>query len=395
MYRRKVMGVLQLLNKKNEQFNHEDVELALRFGAAIAVALSNALLNQRAEKRKQLLDAFLNASPQPILVLDQENVITQFNRVAADRLGLEEGIVGQRLDDVVASDEMTKLLQSSNGGRIVQRTIQLENGSLWQAALSGIPDRGQLLFLQDISLLKQAEDAKSDFLETVSHDLRSPLASVTGFANALREFGELNEKQQVFVDQILESTERMTNLVNDLLDLARITTRIDQTRIPCDVVETVREIIYELEGLAMSNHVHLQLNAPQEVARVFADPRQLRQAVSNLVENAIKYTDPDTTVEIRVQQANGKVAVAVIDQGPGILPEDQPHIFDRFYRGRSQQTIEGTGLGLALVHSIANAHAGEVAVKNNSHQGATFIFSLPSVTSQARNHNPQPVFPPN
>jgi signal transduction histidine kinase len=169
----------------------------------------------------------------------------------------------------------------------------------------------------------------------------------------------------------------MTNLVTALLDLARVDSRLEQVREPCDLLLIVRNVLTDLQGQAMAHDVDLHFKVEDQPDPVSGDPTQLHQAISNLVDNAIKYSPPGEQVQVALNVHDRNVVVKVRDAGPGIPAKDIPHIFDKFYRVRGEGSKGGAGLGLTLVRSIAEAHGGWVWVESEQREGSTFTLQLP------------------
>ena len=235
-----------------------------------------------------------------------------------------------------------------------------------------------MVMMQDITQRKAVERLKDEFISTVSHELRTPLTSLRGFAELMLEREFPPDKRQRFLSIIHGETVRLTNLINDFLDLQRMESgrqiyHLDHV----DVPELLREgiaLFQEAEG----KHT-LQLEAAESLPLVAADKDRLRQVLSNLLSNAIKFSPDGGTVTVGARQESGQVAVWVADQGVGIPPEALPRLFSKFFRVDSSQTrhIGGTGLGLALVKEIVEAHQGRVWAESEPDRGSTFWFTLP------------------
>jgi len=220
---------------------------------------------------------------------------------------------------------------------------------------------------------------KSDFVATVSHDLRSPLAIISGYAALLEEVGELDETQQEFVEGIKLSVARMITLINNLLDLGKIEAGVGMEMKPCQLVTVINKAVESLREQARAKEMVLQFDLPPELPLVQGNQVRLDQVVSNLVGNAIKFTPEGGMVTVSAREEKSEIAVEVKDTGIGIAPEDQVHLFEKFYRVSSEETsdIKGTGLGLAIVKSIVEGHGGRVWVESEPSQGSTFGFTLP------------------
>lgn len=383
----KVIGALQLLNKANADFDDQDVEKAMSIATAVAIAVTNALLFNESESRKQHLEATLEHNNNPILITDAENKLHILNRQARLRLGLSPEAIGRPVTESLQQQELTAILSEpiaeKRSSEPSQRVI-LPDGSVWLPRVAPIPNHGRILILQDITSLQEVEEAKDLFLATVSHDMRAPLNSIQGYASALSDIGPLNQPQQEYVERIVSSTDRMKNLVNRLMELAKVNARVAQNHQECNIGEIVTDVVAELTGEALSSEVELQLTAVPEQLLVMGDAIQLRSAVVNLIDNAIKYSPQKAQVQIEVSGNHETVLIKVQDHGIGISAADLPRIFEMFYRaGNDSNSLGGVGLGLALVQSVAKAHSGEVWAESDNRTGSTFCLRLPLATTPA------------
>jgi len=223
---------------------------------------------------------------------------------------------------------------------------------------------------------------KSDFVAIVSHDLRSPLQMIYTYTGLIPEAGPINETQREFIEGINHSVEKMSALIRALLDLAKVEAGMDMTMKVCQMDNLIRaSLIAPSKQAALKGiSIHTEIDSPLPL--VAGDPTRLEQVMSNLLGNAIKYTPAGGQITVTAWAADCEVIVEVTDTGIGIAPEDQAHLFEKFFRVRSPQTkdIEGTGLGLAIVKSIIERHGGRVWLRSQPGVGSTFGFALP-VTS--------------
>jgi len=239
---------------------------------------------------------------------------------------------------------------------------------------------GRVCILRDITYLKQLDSLKSEFVATVSHDLRSPLTLIRGYATMLDMVGDLNEQQQNYVRKVVNNVEGMTRLVNNLLDLGRIEAGIGLQLEIVSVPELVERVISALQVMAVQKRVQLSAEIPpQTVDVVEADHALLQQSLHNLVENAIKYTEPGGNVLVKAYLKGEQLVFEIRDTGIGISPVDQPRLFEKFFRPArpSSKRSQGSGLGLAIVKSIAERHGGKVWVESQLGKGSTFYISIP------------------
>jgi signal transduction histidine kinase/DNA-binding response OmpR family regulator len=378
--RGQVIGVLQLLNKLDGNFDDRDVERAISIGAAVAIAVTNALLFKEAETRKRHLEVTLEHNDSPILITDEKDRLLLLNQQARSLFNLSEGAVGQPIAELSQLSSLAVLLLGSPvEAEAFDGDIVMPDGTIWLPHLATIPNHGRILVLQDITKLRELDRAKDHFVASVSHDMRAPLHSIMGFATSLSNVGSLNQEQIVFVDRITNGAKQMMDVVDGLLELAHVQS-LEWSYEPCDIVHIVQELVDEYQVQALENRIRLVLTTPEPVGLVEAEPTQLRRAVSNLVDNAIKYSSANQQVEVQVKSEADGVLVAVIDEGRGIIASDLPHIFDKFYRGRNSNGRSGVGLGLAVVQSIVQAHHGTVWVENSEDQcGSIFAMRLPFV----------------
>ena len=263
-------------------------------------------------------------------------------------------------------------------------------------------EQGRLIaydaLLTDITLRKRAEDlklaketaerttrAKSEFLANMSHELRTPLNAIIGFSQMLEEkaFGELNEKQLRYANNIYESGMHLLNLINDILDLSKIEAgKLELEPSKVKIASLLENSLVMIREKALNHSVHLDCSIPRELTNleIIADERKLKQIVYNLLSNAIKFTPDGGTITLKVWQEKEKLFVSIIDTGIGIRPEDQECIFGKFEQVDSSyaRQQQGTGLGLALTKNLVELHQGKIwLVSQGEGFGSTFTFMLP------------------
>jgi signal transduction histidine kinase len=228
--------------------------------------------------------------------------------------------------------------------------------------------------------LETASRHKSDFLATMSHELRTPLNAIIGFSEVLHEqmFGELNERQLAYVDDVLAAGKHLLSLINDVLDLAKIEAgkmelELSQVAIP----EVLQSAVSMHSERASRGGVELSLTTEPEEITISADGRRVRQIVFNLVSNAVKFTPAEGRVDVSARLDDGQVEVAVADTGPGIAPEELEAIFEEFKQATDGKRAEGTGLGLPLSRKLVELHGGRLWVESAAGHGSTFRFTLP------------------
>jgi CheY-like chemotaxis protein/anti-sigma regulatory factor (Ser/Thr protein kinase) len=233
---------------------------------------------------------------------------------------------------------------------------------------------------------------KSEFVATASHELRSPLTSIKGFVELLSSGDGLDARQREFVDIVLVSTNRLVDLVNDLLDVARLEAgRVEVHRRAVDIGDAARDVATLLRARIEEKGQSLELDIAPDTPRVLADPTRMRQMLMNLVTNAHLYTDEDGWIEIRAAPAATGVRIEVNDNGRGMNAAELEHVFERFARGLGSQGTPGTGLGLAIVKSLVDLHGGTIDVASTPGEGTSFAITLPAAPAPGVVQQPRDV----
>jgi signal transduction histidine kinase len=230
--------------------------------------------------------------------------------------------------------------------------------------------------------LETASRHKSEFLANMSHELRTPLNAILGFSQVLQKklFGELSEKQEEYVEDILSSGNHLLSLINDVLDLSKVEAgQIELEVAPFSLRDAVERGVVMVRERASRNGVALAAEVEPEVQVITGDERRIRQILFNLLSNAVKFTPSGGRIDVTAARVDGEIQVAVADTGPGIPPEDVDRIFEEFQQtevGARQQ--EGTGLGLALSRRLVELHGGRIWVESEVGVGSRFVFTLPA-----------------
>jgi signal transduction histidine kinase len=233
-----------------------------------------------------------------------------------------------------------------------------------------------VIVMQDITPLKELDRLRTEWVAAVSHDLKNPIQVLQLGASLLEMDGPLNDMQLERVQIIQRSAELLSNLVTNVLDLARLEAGPALRVTPLDVLDVVRASLVEMEHLALEKQQRIMTDTPTFLPSMMADQALLTRVLTNLLSNAIKYTPDGGTIVIRVRTAPPNIELEVIDNGPGIPEEALPRLFDRFYRVPGTQA-QGTGLGLSIVKSIVEKHGGSISVISTPGEGSTFRLSLP------------------
>ncbi len=374
-----VVGVVSIYHPQGK-LSAEDIHLMQAIADQAGLAIENARLFAETVSERAKLAAVIASTEDAIIVTDETDHILLLNPAARRAFRLDgEDWGGQPLAEVVENQALHDLFNRLAAEGVAQNAEIPVDGRTFYANLAPIPGVGKVLAMQDITYLKELDQMKSDFVATVSHDLRSPLSIIDGYTDLLQEVGSLNEQQHQFVERIKVATTNMVRLVTDLLDLGKIEAGLEMEMTPCDLEDIIDPVVTNLQGWAERKGIELRVELPENVPPIRGDSIRLRQVLTNLVDNALKYTHEGGTVAVQMSVDNGTVTVRVRDTGIGIGPDDLPHVFDKFYRVEGEETrdIAGTGLGLAIAKSIVEAHGGRIWAESEPGAGSVFSFTLP------------------
>ncbi|MCX6067062.1 MAG: ATP-binding protein [Chloroflexi bacterium] len=377
-------GVLWAGYHQPSQFSETDVRFLITLAGQAALAASNNHLFRSAEVGRQRLAAILDSTPDPVLVTDQFNHLLLANPAAWQVLGasVETG-AGQPIEKIVSQQALLNILQATSPDKL-SAEVTLPTGQVYLATASPVVAEGRpvgrVCILRDVTHFKELDTMKTEFVNTVSHDLRSPLTLMSGYATMLDMVGTLNEQQQGYVKKIISGVENMAKLVNNLLDLGRVEAGVGLQLETIPLLSVLERVIGPLHLLAVQKNIRLTTETPKNtIPLIQADQALFQQALYNLVENAIKYTPPGGSVIVRMNIKGDSILFEVQDSGIGIAPNDQAHLFEKFFRGGQREAREqkGTGLGLAIVRSIVERHGGKVWLESQLGQGSTFFLQVP------------------
>jgi PAS domain S-box-containing protein len=361
------------------------------------------------QRQRRYYESLFEASPTAIVTVGLDGTVTSWNPAAEHLFGYaRDEAIGRELDELVAAQE--DLMREALGysaltlaGKVPAPTVTQRtrnDGSLVDVALVSAPifvageQVGYFAIYSDVSELQQrtreladksrqleiASKHKSDFLANMSHELRTPLNAIIGFSEVLHEqmFGELNERQLGYVDDVLEAGRHLLSLINDVLDLAKIEAgKMELELSHVALADLLRNAVSMHSERASRSGVALALTTEPAEIEITADERRVRQVVFNLVSNAVKFTPAEGRVDISARLDDGQVEIAVADTGPGIAAEHLKTIFEEFEQTSDGKQAEGTGLGLPLSRRLVELHGGRLWVESEPGHGSTFRFTLP------------------
>jgi signal transduction histidine kinase/HAMP domain-containing protein len=388
----KYYGVLWVGYEQSREFTEEEVQFINMLGDQASLAASNAALYCSTEISRQRLEAVLASAPEPILVFDEKDQLLMLNPAARDLHELvTETSRGSSLEQTLTDRELIGLIRNQAGFTPAQREISLRNKRVFNADISPVYAQGSMIgkicTLREITAFKRLDNQKTEFVETVSHDLRSPLSMLKGYATMMPMLGELNEQQQDYLKKINSGIDGMNHLVSNLLDLGRLEAgegiKPEFIAASSIVDRVVKSLLPEANHKSIILEAVLVENGGQ---KVYADPALLQQALFNLVENAVHFTNVGGRVDIGYTVGADKITFFVKDTGIGISPIDLPGIFnpqpptlvERVKANGGGGTVK---LGLKIVKTIVEKHHGSVRVESVLGRGSTFYLEIPNPSS--------------
>jgi two-component system phosphate regulon sensor histidine kinase PhoR len=336
------------------------------------------MLNQDAMRLQSLLHSMV----EPVFSINQEYRINLCNRAAEQLLG--QDIIGQSPAAVIRSAELLAVLnQAANNKQPVINEIKLPGDQIWQAVCSPLPGADKLaeivVVLHNITQVKKLETMRRDFVANFSHELRTPLAVIRGAQETLSDGLREDNEQKRFLDSIGRQAARLQNLTDDLLQLTRLES--PQWHIFPKQRVAIHELLHEarlaVEDKGKTSQVAITVDIQESGLSIQGEYRTLEQAVINLLDNAIKYSPVGGQVVLRAYTAQTDLCIEVQDSGPGIAPEHQERVFERFYQIDKNRSSGGSGLGLAIARHAALLHGGQIKLHSQLNHGSTFTLILP------------------
>ena len=344
-----------------------------------------------------------------VIVTDAFDEIVLLNRSAMELFGIAEDVTRMPIDKVAPMPELVELIRSNRqGGSHVRRTEEMQlavDGELRDFVVTQVcvgdgresadgvdqhsaKDFGVVTVLHDVTRVMQMQKAKNEFVSGVTHELRTPVASIKAYAEMLADGDVVDEKMQAeSYDIILSEAERLSNLIDNILNISRIESGlVPIERKPVSPVLVAEKALDVIEPQATLKNIAIKRQMLPSMHQVIADEDLLYQVMLNLLSNAVKYTPEggSVTLSIEIDDATGQIATSIIDTGAGIPADDLPRVFEKFYRVKqNNQMAKGTGLGLPLVKRVIEVdHDGELIAESEVGAGSTFGFRLPMVGSQ-------------
>lgn len=399
-----LIGFIFIFRSYPDVFSRNDQQVLQTFADQAAIAVFNARLYSQVTLEKQRLDALIDSAADGIIVLNADHSIERVNDAFERICGqTDEQLRGKRHDEVInwarKPDGMTLEQAESHGWPLTTNAHLYVEGDLKRAEPPNVPVgityaplltpddkvRNIIVTVRDITHFRNADEMKSTFISIVSHELKTPVALIKGYASTLRRDDARWDKHiiQDSLAVIEDEADRLTHMIEDLLDASRLQAG-GLTLNPTDIsLPAMANRLAERFQTQTKKH-NLVVDFPEKFPVIVADETRIEQVLTNLISNAIKYA-PGGEIRISGELRSEQVVITVSDQGPGIDPHDMPHIFDRFYRadGAARKT-KGAGLGLYLAKEIIEAHGGRMWIDAPHGAGARICFSLPIDTFRVK-----------
>jgi len=397
-----MIGVIFIFRSYQDSFTNNDLQLLQTFADQAAIAVFNAKLYSQVIIEKQRLDALIDSAADGIIILNPDHSIERVNDAFERIFGMtDDQLRGKQHDEVIQwvikPDGITLELAEANGWPFVNTVNLYVEGDLKRPEPPHVPVgityaplltadkhiRNIILTVRDITHFRNADEMKATFISIVSHELRTPVALIKGYASTLRRDDAIWDKNiiQDSLSVIEDEADHLTHMINDLLDASRLQAGgLTLTRTDLSLKSMAESLASRFQVQTRDHKIVAEF--PDDFPLVLVDETRISQVLKNLISNAIKYSSDGTiTISGKVQTSN--IVITVTDSGPGIDPNDMPHIFDRFYRSdKAARKTKGAGLGLYLARAIIEAHGGRIWINQQERQGASISFSLPIETSK-------------
>jgi PAS domain S-box-containing protein len=378
---RRFGGMMLVSSDPERLYDEGDLEFAKHLGRRAAVAVDNARLYRAAEERARAAIAVEHVAD-GVMLLDRDGIVRLWNPAAEEITGLAAAeIVGNPASETFARWDSIAELSGRTDVRPETRPVELEGRELW-LSITGVEfEDGRVFAFRDLTAERAVEALKSDFVSTVSHELRTPLAAIYGAALTLRRDDvRLGEPQRSGLLEVIASeSDRLARIVNDILWASRLESGAMQMTIEtCDGVAIAQSVV-EAARHYIPPTVDLGFEVPEDAPAIAADPDKVRQVLTNLVDNAVKYSPDGGEVTMVVSVAGSRMRFAVKDEGLGVPPAEHRRIFEKFYRLDPDLTrgVGGTGLGLYISRELLERMGGRIWVESSGAGGSTFVAELP------------------
>jgi signal transduction histidine kinase len=323
---------------------------------------------------------FLFRSTSDGILVAHNQVIMQANPAATAMLGIPiENLIGKSVNAVCEQNPALLNLFTRSGDQTLD--IRLPKRRLAVGVASSLADGQRIVVLQDVTEKMELESRREALITTMAHDLRNPISALSGFAELVEKFGELNPQQQRFMTRIQQTASKLYDVVGSLVDLAWIEAGMPLAYKPIDLAQLIHRCVNDLGAIALEHKVAMAVSVQDPMPNIMGDADRIRITIHNLIHNALIYSLPEQSVAIHAWGDTQEAYLSVADRGIGISDDELELIFDRLYRSRDERVrnTPGGGLGLTMARTIITRHGGAIWASSNLGVGSTFTFVLPAV----------------
>lgn len=396
----KTIGVI-VVSHRERTYDAHDTKLMRLVASRLASLIENAELYNEVNARRERWEAVFKFAKEGIIIFNKDGKVVGFNPAAAELTGYAMNeVIARPFTEIVRTvspegvdlSALSPIKRVLGEGEVVtkrQQLIQSKAGQTLWTEISYSPifnDAGLatsgIAVISNTQREREVEAAKSDFISIVSHELRTPLTAIKGFLSMLlkKDFGDLSDRQFHFLHRVYQTNQRMIGLVEDLLDMSHIESGKIRLKVaPLAMEPIISDVVTDLAAKGFERQIMLKVNRKQKLPLVLADEGRLRQILTNLVDNAIKYSLPKGDVVIDFKVQGNELVTSVRDEGVGITAAHIERLFQRFGRIYNPMSMQagGTGLGLYIVKNLVESHGGRIWVTSREGKGSRFSFSLP------------------
>lgn len=384
----RVIAVITAESRHLDAFTETHLDMVTKLAARAGIAIDNARLYDEAVQKREQLAHILRSITDVVIVVDEAHRIVLINTAAVStfELDLQSDYTGKLFSDVFTH---VQLVRKFNRAKETNNTLRAEltfgTDIIYYANFAPLPGVGWIIVMRDITPLKTPEQLKHELISNTTHDLRQPINAINAYLELIQmrlkdmQFVDPDARVDEFIFKAQNSIKNMMELILNLIESANIETGIELKMQPVPVESVVKQCLSWVQGPAETKAIEIITNVPPGLPDLAGDGKRITQIFNNIVGNAVKYTPPSGKVRFSAEHNGVTVRFIISDNGMGIHPQDQPHVFDRLYRARRPETdnIDGSGLGLAIVKKLVELHDGEVGFQSEIGVGTTFYITLP------------------
>jgi len=336
------------------------------------------------ELHRLVYDILFRSTSDGLILTDAERVIREVNPAAAAMFSRSgEDFIGQTVSRVFDNNPAMLNLFNREGDQTLD--VRLPRRRLAVGMATTLENGARLVVLQDVTEKRELQNRREALVKAMAHDLRNPISAISGFAELVERFGDLNADQKKFLTRIKQTANKLHDVAGTLVELAWVEAGMPLEHKVILLPQIIQQAIQSVQAIAREHHVVIATSIQNPMPAVMGDPERLQLVVHHLLQNAIVYGKPENMIVIHAWEQENEVYCSVADRGIGVSDAELDMIFDRMYRSRDERVrqVPGGGLGLTLARTILTRHGGDIWASSNLNEGTTFTFVLPTVKQQA------------